>query len=243
MVVLGFLRVLMRARLVQLFFAVCLTGVLGACLFAELSFDQQARVFRDVSIAAVSFTTVVQCFVSGSVLHGVRVGPWIAQGVLRSEVVWGRFLSLVSGAWATLLGTAVLQVTLYALRFGEPGLMLWQLGLVMMELVLVCATVALLGSLMAPTSSSVAASLMWIAGRTLFELEGVREGLKNPALSEVLRWISRLVPNFYLYTPDPLVVSDAELPGHSWEVFFYTLTYGLAAMLAASLCWARRDLE
>jgi ABC-type transport system involved in multi-copper enzyme maturation permease subunit len=211
-----------------LFFAVIMT--LSGLLLGQLSIRQEAKVLKDIGLAAMDlFGTLIAIFIGvGLVSKEIErrsLYPLLVKPLSRGELFLGKFAGLV---FTLLVNVTVMALGLYAtlLAIGEKAdpLLLAAIYPIFLGLVLVVAFAMLFSTVTSSALASVLTFGVVIAGRFSDVFRNMREVLPG-----VPPWVSEglyaLIPNFRNFDFKDRVTYGDPVPG---DVLLWVTVYALA---------------
>ncbi len=229
-----------RVLYLLLVFALIIIGI--SRLLSLLTVGDEEKIIKDVGLSAISlFGVMTAVFVGVSLvfkeIERRTVYTLLAQPVLRSQFLFGKFLGLFS---VLLLNVGLMSVALFTLLLvrGEPP---WSLLpavlLIAVELAIVTAFALLFSSLTNPVLSSVWTFAVYAAGHLSWSLQMLRDKVPEG----IARWICDglywILPNLKRLDLKAQVVHGFEMPdGYVGLAAIYGLGYGV--VIVALACWA-----
>ena len=210
------------------FFAVIMT--LSGLLLGQLSIRQEAKVLKDIGLAAMDlFGTLIAIFIGvGLVSKEIErrsLYPLLVKPLSRGEFFLGKFAGLV---FTLLVNVAVMALGLYAtlLAIGERAdpLLLAAIYPIFLGLVLVVAFAMLFSTVTSSALASVLTFGVVIAGRFSDVFRNMREVL--PGVPDwVPEGLYALIPNFRNFDFKDRVTYGDPVPG---DVLLWVTVYALA---------------
>jgi ABC-type transport system involved in multi-copper enzyme maturation permease subunit len=229
-----------------LFFAVIMT--VSGLLLGELSIRQDAKIIKDLGLAAMDlFGTLIALFVGvGLVSKEIErrsLHPLLAKPVSRDEFLLGKFAGLGFTLLVNVgLMTAGLYATLLALGRGADPALLKAVFAIYLALLVTVALALLLSIVTSTAVASVSTLCLVIAGRysdVILNLGDVMPG----APSWALRAVMILIPNFRNFDlKDRVVYGDpVSFVDIGW-ITAYAVAYTGTVITLAVIAFRRREL-
>ncbi len=229
-----------------LFFAVIMT--VSGLLLGELSIRQDAKIIKDLGLAAMDlFGTLIALFVGvGLVSKEIErrsLHPLLAKPLSRDEFLLGKFAGLGFTLLVNVgLMTGGLYATLLALRRGADPALLKAVFAIYLALLVTVALALLLSILTSAAVASVSTLCLVIAGRysdVILNLADVVPGMPAWALRAVMILIPNL-RNFDL--KDRVVYGDPVTFGDLGWITAYAAAYTGTVITLAVIAFRRREL-
>ncbi len=246
-----------RNRVLYVLVAFALALMAFSWVLGELSLHEEVRVITDLGLAGISlFGVVIALFLGVNLLRKEldekTVYFLVPKPLERWEFIVGKYLGLV--ATLTVLVVAMSAI-LEALILARGGMFTWVLiraeVLVLLELVTLTAVSLFFSGFSSPYLSAMFAGGLWVAGRSVPELEALAAGkLAGTPAGHLVEAVVAVLPDFHLF-----YISGANLGGGvvtvheafvSWgyvaETAVYGLSYAAVAVALAAALFSRRDL-
>ena len=239
-----------RERLLYnlLFFAALM--IASSIMLAKIHLGYDERIYYDVGLAAIAlFGALIAIFVGINLVYREisqkTVYTMLAKPVYRWEFLVGKYLGLVSllALEVLIMSTFFVAVIVYK-DTAVPTALLYAIGLIFLELVLITAVAIFFSSFTTPYLAAMFTVGLWIVGHLLGDLRAFGNlpdsGHIKP-ITEALYWS---LPNF-----DRLDIKGAAASGEAIaaaEVFWrglYAVLYSGALLVASILLFQRRDFR
>ena len=237
-----------------LFFATAL--ILFSLVIGSLSFNEEMRVTIDIGMAGISlFSVLMAIFLGITLLHKEiekrTLYTVLSRPISRAAYLVGKFLGLAAVmAVQILLMTAVWLIVLKIQSARIPAGIVPALVLIFFETLLVISAALFFTSFSSPFLSGLFTFGLFAAGRgaDLLVQLAAKDGMER--LAPLLKGISRVLPNFYLFYPSGKMVEGTWASVHAQFVssgyLISTVAYGaaytLVFLLLATALLYRRDL-
>jgi len=254
-IVLNTFREAIRRKVVYGILAAVVIMNLGAIVLGAMSLAEEARIARDVGLAAISFFGAVTAIVLGVTLLYAEIEKRtihviLSKPIWRHEFVLGKYLGmavtltlLVVAFTLALLG--MLQSTGFA--FDENVLKAVTLG--WLEVMIVAAIAIFFSSFSTPFLSGIFTFALFFIGRSSKELEYAASKAKDPVLRLIGKAALYVVPDLHLYAVSGGEVDGKAVSVHaafvSWAYVGHAALYALAVagvlLVLAIVVFSRRD--
>jgi len=234
--------------------------VVAANLFAivlgELSVDQQARIARDVGLAAISlFGAVTAIFLGVALLYAEvqrrTVHSIVSKPIERWEFVLGKYLGMV----------LTLSVLVAVFAAAMIALLLWQgvgvsaavakaVILAWLEVITVAAIAMFFSSFTSPFLSGIFSLALFAIGRITPAMDEALRGKEASPATKVILWIAQhVLPDLHLFSVSGRTIDQQHVSVHGdfvpWSYIGSAASYGLlwiiGLLVLASLIFQRRD--
>jgi ABC-type transport system involved in multi-copper enzyme maturation permease subunit len=229
------------------FFAILM--ILSSLLLGELSMQQDEKIVKDFSLAAMDvFGTLIAIFIGvGLVSKEIErrsLQPLLAKPVKRSELLLGKFSGL---SFTLLVNIGVMAIGLYLtlLVTGkrlDPALLkaVYALYLAML---LVVALALLFSTVTSSTVAALCTFSLVVAGRFADVIKDMQE-VAPQVPGWLVRFIYYVIPNFRNFDfKDRVVYGDAVPWAELGWVTLYAAIYIALALGVAERAFSRRDLQ
>jgi ABC-type transport system involved in multi-copper enzyme maturation permease subunit len=169
----------------------------------------------------------------------------LTQPISRTQFLLGKFF----GLYATVLVSVAILGCFYffVVRLfgsGDMSNLTLAVGLVALEGAILTAVAVLFSTVASPFLSAVFTFLVYVAGHLAADLKLLAKHAEAPGLSFVGDVFAVLVPALHAFHVRDNILSGIAIP---WERLVWcvaaTLLYSAAALVTASLAFARRDFE
>ena len=231
-----------------LFFAVILLFV--SLAMKDVSIGDADKVVRGVALGGVSaLAGVIAIFLGVGLVYKEIERKTIYTLASKPLPRWQLLLGKYLGLWLTLAAEVALLTVLYTLvvgmRQGLPGLPVYvSMGMLMMELTLVCAWATLFSTYSAPFTAAAFSVSVYLIGHFADDLRRFGEHADPGPSKTMLLVLYRVVPNLEAFNLRTEAVHGVAVP---WSELGWTCAYGLgytAAVLGvAMIVFERRDFK
>ena len=231
-----------------LFFAVLLLFVsLG---MREITIGDQAKVVRGVALGGISLIGgIIAIFLGvGLVWKEIErktIYTLAAKPVTRWNLLLGKYL----GLWLTLAAEVTILTALYTAIIGsQQGLpaagIYLAIGMLMLELTLVCAWATLFSTFAAPTTASAYSLCVYLIGHFADDLLLFGERSEDPVFRQLCLTLYRVLPNLEVFNVRAEAVHGMTVPlaEVGWAAV-YGLGYTAAVLAVAMVVFEKRDFK
>jgi ABC-type transport system involved in multi-copper enzyme maturation permease subunit len=231
-----------------LFFAVLLLFLSTA--MEEITIGDQAKVVRGVALGGISLMGgIIAIFLGvGLVWKEIEkktIYTLASKPLSRWRLLLGKYL----GLWLTLAAEVAILTVLYTvvmgLKQGFPSADIYiALGMLMLELTLLCAWATLFSTFAAPTTASAYSLCVYLIGHFADDLRLFGERAEDATFKAVCLWLYRVLPNLELFNVRAEAVHGVPVPPTElgWACA-YGLGYTAAVLGVAILVFERRDFN
>lgn len=238
-----------------------LYGVLGfgialillSTILSEISQGQPIRIVTNVALSAVTVGGALMALLlgSGAISREIErrtVYPILAKPISRVSYVLGKYCGVVGTVWlnvALMLAAATAVIAQYAhggFAWPVPDYLL-VLGLALLRLALIAAIAVAFSTIASNTVSLLASGGLVLAGHLTADVRAVLEKSDSEVNRQLGAWLYYLVPDLQALDPLPLLLHRHPIatPGLAFAAG-YAVCYAAAALLLATVLFARRDL-
>lgn len=231
-----------------LFFAVILLFL--SLAMREVSIGDTDKVVRGVALGGVSgLAGVIAIFLGvGLVYKEIErktIYTLASKPIPRWQLLLGKYL----GLWLTLAAEVALLTALYAgivgMQQGLPGLPVFvSMGMLMVELSLVCAWATLFSTFSAPLTASAFSICIYLIGHFADDLRLFGENAEPGLPKTMMLLLYRVVPNLEAFNLRTEAVHGIAV---RWSELGWSTAYGLgytvAVLIVAMLVFERRDFK
>ena len=231
-----------------LFFAVLLLFLSTA--MEEITIGDQAKVVRGVALGGISLMGgIIAIFLGvGLVWKEIEkktIYTLASKPIARWRLLLGKYL----GLWITLAAEVVILTGLYTVvigaRQGVPlGDIYLAVGMLMLELTLLCAWATLFSTFAAPTTASAYSLCVYLIGHFADDLRLFGERAEDPSFKALCLGLYRVLPNLEIFNVRAEAVHGIAVPASelAWACG-YGLGYTAAVLGVAILVFERRDFS
>lgn len=234
-----------------LFFASLLVGV--SAFFGAVSIGDQSKVIKDFGLLMNLLFGVVATIIIGVSLLGKEISRKTIYNILskpigRSEFIVGKYLGLVAtvASLTMLMGSAL--VAFVACFEGRiDWLLFYGIFAAILELLVIAAIAVFFSTITITTTLTGLFTLgTFLAGHSIDYLRKLAADsyLVTAETGALLRAVDVLLPNLSLFNLNSAIVYGIRpSPEHLMWATTYSVSYAAAALLLASLLFARRELN
>lgn len=236
-----------RVFYILMAFAVAMLGF--AVVLSFLTVGSQKRVILDLGLAGISFFSVMTSIFVGIGLIYLEVEKKTIYNVLpkpmpRANFIIGRYFGLMAVLGTNLAAMlAILSVLL--LFFKGFTLSVFQAGLfIYMELAIITAIAIFFSSVASPVLSAICTISFYIIGHTSKTFPDILVPLlQSPFQKKMATGLFHLLPDLSILNISNLVTYEIPIaPGFSARAVLYTVLFVTLLLIAACLCFRKRDL-
>jgi ABC-type transport system involved in multi-copper enzyme maturation permease subunit len=224
--------------------------IASSVVLAKLHIGYDERIYRDVGLSAIAiFGALIAVFVGINLVYREisqkTVYSMLAKPVRRWEFLVGKYFGLVSllAVEIAIMSAFFLAVLWYK---GSPfnlG-MVYAIGLIFCELVLITAVAIFFSSFTTPYLAAMFTVSLWIIGHLLADVRafGMQQGSEAiRPITEALYWI---LPNLDRLDIKALAADGSPIPVARVVISTaYALLYSVALLLGSVLLFQRRDFR
>lgn len=238
-----------RKKVFMLLFLISLVIIATSHLFAFLSVEEEAKIIKDISLAAISlFGILVALFLASSEisteLERKTVRDVLAKPVRRYKFILGKFFGvLMVVALNLLIMSTVFLVVLYTKEL-EVNSILWKaIYFTFLELTLITAIATMFSSLTTGIISAAFTGFVYIVGHLVGYVELLSKQAGTAFVKALLETSYRVLPNLEKFNIRNAVIHDIPIPA---EVIFkttlYCLEYVAIFLIVAIVVFERKEL-
>ena len=239
-----------REKLLYNLLAFATLMILSSIVLAKIHLGYDERIYYDVGLAAISlFGVLIAIFVGINLVYRElaqkTVYTMLAKPIHRWEFLLGKYLGLISLlALEIALMTALFLTVVWYKDAQFPVQLLYAIGLIFMELVLITAVALFFSSFTTSYLAAIFTLSLWIIGHLLADIRDFgnlpdAEGIRP--ITQALYWG---LPNL-----DRLDLKGPAAAGQVIEVgtvlgrAFYAFLYSTMLLIGAVLLFQRRDFR
>lgn len=228
-----------------LFFAAILLFVsLG---MEEITIGDQVKVVRGVALGGIALMGgIIAIFLGVGLVYKEIERKTIYTLASKPVPRWRLLLGKYFGLWLTLAAEVALLALLYVLvvgtKYGMSGGIFLAIGMLMLELTLLCAWATLFSTFAAPTTASAYSLCVYLVGHFADDLKLFGERSEDPAFQAVALALYRVLPNLSVFNIRAEAVHGIAVP--TIEIAWasaYGLGYTAAVLAVAILVFEKRD--
>lgn len=231
-----------------LFFAVLLLCV--SLVMQEITIGDQAKVVRGVALGGISLLGgLIAIFLGvGLVWKEIEkktIYTLASKPVARWRLLLGKYL----GLWLTLAAEVGILALLYTVIVGsQQGLpsadIYLSIGMLMMELTLLCAWATLFSTFAAPTTASAYSLCIYLIGHFTDDLALFGERSEDPTFKALCAGLYRVLPNLEIFNVRAEAVHGIAVPAAEigWALA-YGGGYTMVVLALAMVVFERRDFN
>jgi ABC-type transport system involved in multi-copper enzyme maturation permease subunit len=222
------------------FFAVLLVVVSVA--LREISIGDVDKVVRGTALAAIAAIGAIIAIFLGINLVWKEIDrktiyTLASKPLPRWEILLGKYL----GLWLTLAAEVGLLSALYigvvGVQQGLPPVQVYvALGLLLVELTVLCAWATMFSTFAAPTSAAAYTLAIYVIGHFCDDLRDYGEAADSPLFRDVALTLYRVLPNLDVFNLRAEAVHAVAVP---WSEVGWALVYGAGhtGVVLAIACW------
>lgn len=228
-----------------IFFGVTVIGF--SHLLSSLTFSVQERLLYDFGLAGLELGLILISSLIGT--HSIQreidrktLFVLLARPLPRSFVIYGSWLSILSLCLLFSFGFYLsLMISSGSLNYG-PGLLIASFSSFLKILVISSFAIAL-GLLVRPILALGATLSYWILCYSIPDIRFFISKLKDQYLMDLINWIDKLLPQFYLYNWKSFYYMNNTPSGSdvAWAVF-HSLGWALIWLYIAVLVFRRKEI-
>ena len=231
----------------SLLFAIAL--IAASVLLGQLSIGQDQKIVRDLGLGAIEvFSVIIAIFIGTSLLHREldkrTIFIVLSKPVSRAEFLIGKFTGLMGTLTVLLLAMALaFSLLLVALKAFDP-LLLWQVGLIWVQLGLLVATALLFSTFTSPVLAMMYCFSLYVVGHNLGALRLVfQTEAANPLLRALAKGLYFGLPNLAHLDVKNQVVYGVPFSAGEWlQALAYGGAYAAAALAIGVAVFSRREM-
>jgi ABC-type transport system involved in multi-copper enzyme maturation permease subunit len=196
----------------------------------------------------VAIAGSVLLLVGVSQAEGMSLWVGLAWVVLAASIGLGYALGLDRSRFVAIWSVVALASTawLYALADLEVLVAITQLGLYVLEIMLLASIALVFSSFSTPFLTGLMTSGVWLVGRTVDSMAMMRVEVIGEPTKALLDLVARVVPNFNLFVPGrSTLLEHSEAYGgllsYVGATFGYSVLYASLMLLCSTAIFRRRD--
>ncbi len=231
-----------------LFFALVVLAT--ALVTEEFSIGDQEKLVRGTAQGSISiFSSIIAIFLGVSLvwreLERKTIYTIVSKPIPRWMFVLGKYLGLLLTLATELAIMATLYVLLLSLRQGLPH---WSflafIGLLFVELMLLCAWATLFSSYSGPTTATAFTLAVFVIGHVADDIWVFGHQADSPVVRQVASVLYWALPNFEVFNVQPQATHELEV-GASLilQATGYGLAYTALVLVASIAVFQRRDFR
>ena len=229
-----------------LFFAALL--LLMSLAMREITIGDQAKVVRGVALGGISLMGGVIAIFLGVGLVWKEIDrktiyTLASKPVTRARILLGKYFGLLLTLGVEVGVLTLLYTVIIGSQQGLPSAGIYlSIGMLMLELMLVCAWATLFSTFAAPTTASAYSLSIYLIGHFADDLALFGERSDNPAFKAVCLALYRVLPNLEVFNIRAAAVHGVAVP---WSEIAWATAYGtgytVAVLAVAMMVFQRRD--
>lgn len=245
----------MRDRILRLIFFLSVFVILASQAIAEVVLGDRIKVISDISLGAMDFFGMILAIFMTSGLFYKEIQKRslftiLSHPVSRAEYLLGKYLGIAATLTACFCFMALLLgIFLYANGRNPSWMMLCACLFLLLGCLLLVAIALFFSMILSPMGSTLATILIFIAGRTSYEIQYWAESFQGMG-KYFLETMYYLLPNFMYFNIKMAAVHEEwkaitrrEI---SEEIFFYGILYFLIytsfVLYGSILIFQRKEL-
>ena len=239
-----------RDRILYLFIGFAIVMVISTKLFGMLTVGDEAKIVKDVGLAAMQFFSMLIAVMMSMLLISREVDNRtvfniLSKPVRRWQFILGKYLGLVAIVAANLLLITlvlVIMVLIYTHQF-DP-MLVFSAAMTMLEMSVVAAFATLFAVLTRPILGSLMTLAMFVVGHMSSDLWLLTRQLPGTFTRAVVAVVYYLVPNLERFNFRTEVVHDLPIQPATvgWAVVYASAFVAVLLFLAA-LRFRTKDLK
>lgn len=231
-----------------LFFAVLLLCV--SLVMQEITIGDSAKVVRGVALGGISLLGGLIAIFLGVGLVWKEIEKKTIYTLASKPVArWRLLLGKYVGLWLTLAAEVGILTLLYTVIVGSqqgfPSADIYlSMGMLMMELTLLCAWATLFSTFAAPTTASAYSLCIYLIGHFTDDLVLFGDRSDDPAFKALCRALYRVLPNLELFNVRAEAIHGIAVPAAeiAWALV-YGGGYTVVVLVLAMVVFERRDFK
>jgi ABC-type transport system involved in multi-copper enzyme maturation permease subunit len=231
-----------------LFFA---AGVILLSLaLKHVTVGDQDKVIRSIGQGAIAlFGSIIAMFLGVSLVYKELERKTVYTILSKPIPRWMFILGKYAGLMLTLAVEVGFLLLVYTLQVSvqqhfPPTIVFVSVGLLMVELGLLCAWSTLFSTYSSPTTATFFTMAVFVIGHLVDDIWLFGSQAESPVVQQISRLLYWVLPNLEMFNIRDLAVHERPVP---WERIPATVAYGLgytAAVLAAAIAvFQRRDIK
>jgi ABC-type transport system involved in multi-copper enzyme maturation permease subunit len=239
-----------RDRILYLFIGFAVVMVLSTKLFGMLTVGDEAKIVKDIGLAAMQFSSMLIAVMMSMLLISREVDSRtvfniLAKPVRRWQFILGKYLGLVAIVAANLLFiTAVLVVVvlIYAHQF-DP-MLIFAGAMTMLEMFVLAAFATFFAVLTKPILGSLLTLAVFVIGHMSADLWLLTRQLPGALTRALVAAVYYVVPNLDRFNFHTEVVHDLPVPAAAvgWACL-YAAAFVMVVLFLADLRFRTKDLK
>jgi ABC-type transport system involved in multi-copper enzyme maturation permease subunit len=239
-----------RDRILYLFIGFAVVMVLSTKLFGMLTVGDEAKIIKDIGLAAMQFSSMLIAVMMSMLLISREVDSRtvfniLAKPVRRWQFILGKYFGLIAIVAANLvLITAVLLVVvlIYAHQF-DP-MLIFAAAMTMLEMFILAAFATFFAVLTKPILGSLLTLAVFVIGHMSADLWLLTRQLTGFTTRVVVAVVYYVVPNLERFNFRTEVVHDLPIPAVAviWACL-YAVAFVVLVLFLANLRFRKRDLK
>lgn len=228
-----------------LFFAVLLLFV--SLAMEEITIGDQVKVVRGVALGGIALMgSIIAIFLGVGLVYKEIEKKTIYTLASKPVPRWRLLLGKYLGLWITLAAELAILTVLYAVvvgtQYGMPSGIFLAIGMLMLELTLLCAWATLFSTFAAPTTASAYSLCIYLIGHFADDLRLFGERADDPTFKAIALGLYRVLPNLEIFNVRAEAVHGLAIPMSEigWATA-YGLGYTVVVLAVAMLVFEKRD--
>jgi ABC-type transport system involved in multi-copper enzyme maturation permease subunit len=226
-----------------------------AILMGSLSVGQNARILRDMGLAAISFVGGIIAIFAGTNLVFKEIDKRTIYIIFTKPItgwqfILGKYLGLASCLLILVIAMGLFLTGVLSLSQGAPfqdqiALMSLPLGVVYLELLFVIALATFFSTFASPVMSVLFTLSLWLIGHFGDSLKELGKISQNETLSAFMNFVYWLLPDLASLTRIRTLISSTN---HSYDealsyLICYVIAYVVILLVIASVVTEQREFS
>jgi ABC-type transport system involved in multi-copper enzyme maturation permease subunit len=224
--------------------------IVSSILLGTLTMGERAKIIQDLGLASINvFGVLIAIFVGiGLVSKEIEkrtIYSIIAKPIPRYQFLLGKYAGLA----LTLLVNIAIMVAGFVLILVIGGVgfspaLLWAIGLIFMELLLITAIAVMFSTFTTPTLSATYTLAIYVIGHLTDDLWTMASKLPDTPTKNLLDLLYYVLPNLeYFNIKGQAVHGMVIAPSYLVSALAYGLTYSMMILVLAGVIFQRRDFK
>jgi len=231
-----------------LFFAVVMIGI--SMILGHLTLGEKTKIIKDFGLASIAiFGVLIAIFVGiGLVYKEIEkktIYNILSKPIHRYQFLLGKYLGLVMVIFVeVVLMSIVLLSMLYLYEGHIDFFLLYAIGMIFLELMIVTAFALLFSSFSTPILSGLFTLSFYIIGHLTADLLALGQQGYSQALKYITQIIYYILPDLNYFNLKGQVVYHLPIEKeHLYFVFFYGVLYIVLILLLSIVIFQKRDFK
>ena len=238
-----------RDRILYLFLGFAVLLIVSSKVFGMITVGEEGKIIKDLGLGAIQFFSMLIAVMMSVLLVSREIEKRtvfniLAKPVGRGQFLLGKYFGLLAVIALNLLLMATALVALvgiYQLEF-DPTL-LFQAGMTLLEMAVLCAFAVLFAVVTKPILGSVLTLAVFVVGHITESIWLLTERLKDEISRVLIGLTYYVLPNLERFNFKTEVVHGLPLPMEAaGPAFVYALVFSSLALILAWLQFRTKDL-